>query len=201
MSKVSKGDVGRNTKYKEEYDEQARKLCMLGHTDKELAQFFEVAESTLHKWKLDFPSFSESIKKAKSIVDADVADKLYHRAVGYSHPEVKVFCSEGQVTEHEITKHYPPDVAAAAIWLKNRQPKFWNDKKASAQTVTFTLDTTKPVDHQAKQILDAISKGLLAPDIGANLINGMNNVLSIEEKVTTKAELELIKEQLGLNNE
>jgi hypothetical protein len=31
---------GRPTKYKEEYNEQAYKLCLLGATDKELADFF-----------------------------------------------------------------------------------------------------------------------------------------------------------------
>ncbi|MCV5597561.1 hypothetical protein OFN66_28085, partial [Escherichia coli] len=48
----------------EAYAEQARKLCLLGYTDAELADFFEVSESTINKWKLDYPKFSESIKKS-----------------------------------------------------------------------------------------------------------------------------------------
>ena len=44
---------GRPTKYKAEYAEQARKLCLLGATDMEMADFFEVSEFTINKWKKD----------------------------------------------------------------------------------------------------------------------------------------------------
>ena len=37
--------MARPTKYQEAYAEQARKLCLLGYTDAELADFFEVSES------------------------------------------------------------------------------------------------------------------------------------------------------------
>lgn len=37
--------AGRPTKYKKEYDDQAFKLCLLGATDKEIADFFEVNRS------------------------------------------------------------------------------------------------------------------------------------------------------------
>ncbi len=57
--------MARPTKYQEAYAEQARKLCLLGYTDAELADFFEVSESTINKWKLDYPKFSESIKKVR----------------------------------------------------------------------------------------------------------------------------------------
>ena len=39
---------GRPTKYKEEYAEQAYKLCLLGAKDKEMADFFQVSLSTLN---------------------------------------------------------------------------------------------------------------------------------------------------------
>ncbi len=86
MNKESR-KVGRPTKYKEEYAEQAYKLTMLGFIDAELAEFFEVDESTINNWKHDQPEFLESIKKGKSLADAEVASKLYHRAIGYSHDE------------------------------------------------------------------------------------------------------------------
>lgn len=57
--------MARPTKYQEAYAEQARKLCLLGYTDAELADFFEVSESTINKWKLDYPEFSESIKMVR----------------------------------------------------------------------------------------------------------------------------------------
>ncbi|PHM57014.1 terminase [Xenorhabdus sp. KK7.4] len=79
--------MARPTKYQEAYAEQARKLCLLGYTDKELADFFEVSESTLNNWKHDHPGFLESLKKGKQVADGEVAAKLFHRATGYEHAE------------------------------------------------------------------------------------------------------------------
>ncbi len=82
--------MGRPTSYRPEYAEQALKLCRLGATDKELADFFEVAESTVNLWKIEHPEFSESLKAGKAQADAEVADKLFKRATGYSHSAVKI---------------------------------------------------------------------------------------------------------------
>lgn len=63
---------GRKSAYQKEYANQALKLCLLGATDKELADFFSVSEQTLNKWKKDYPEFLESLKKGKNIADANV---------------------------------------------------------------------------------------------------------------------------------
>lgn len=129
MTDKDKDVGGRPSKYKEEYDEQAYKLCLLGATDKELGDFFEVAESTINLWKLEHEGFSESIKRGKSLADAIVAEKLFHRATGYEHEEQKVFLYEGQPVIVDTVKHYPPDTTAGIFWLKNRQPNLWRDKQ------------------------------------------------------------------------
>lgn len=127
-------EQGRPTKYKEEYDKQAYKLCLLGAIDTELASFFEVAESTIYEWKINHESFSESIKRGKELADANVASRLYERAMGFTHPdeEIKVLSlGTGMGSEIErvpVTKVYPPDTTAAIFWLKNRQPKKWRDR-------------------------------------------------------------------------
>lgn len=120
--------AGRPTDYKEEYDQQAYKLCLLGHTDAELADFFEVTEQTINNWKLAHQSFFESIKRGKESADGDVADKLYQRATGYSHPDTDIRVVDYAIVQTPIIKHYPPDTAAAIFWLKNRQRKKWRDK-------------------------------------------------------------------------
>jgi hypothetical protein len=105
------------------------KLCLLGLTDAQMASIFDVSEQTLNAWKKKHPDFLESIKKGKGIADADVAVSLRDRALGYTHSEEKLFQYEGSVIRAETTKHYPPDTAAAFIWLKNRQPELWKDRK------------------------------------------------------------------------
>lgn len=122
----SKG--GRPTSYKQEYAEQAKKLSRLGATDKEMADFFEVAESTFHKWKLDYSEFSESLKEGKLLADAEVSSKLFHRATGYEHEDIDIRVVAGEIVQTKLIKHYPPDTTACIFWLKNRQPDKWRDK-------------------------------------------------------------------------
>lgn len=120
---------GRPTDFKEEYNELAYKFCLLGATDKKLGEFFGVDESTINNWKNAHPEFLESIKKGKCQADATVAESLFHRAKGYSHPEDKIFNNDGEEMIVATTKHYPPDATSAIFWLKNRQPKEWRDKQ------------------------------------------------------------------------
>lgn len=126
--------AGRPTDYNPEYNLQAEKLCKLGATDKELADFFGVVESTLNLWKQTHKEFSESIKKGKILADANVADKLYQRAMGYSHAAVKIVADAKTKEEHIVpyTEHYPPDTTAAIFWLKNRQKDRWRDRHEQA---------------------------------------------------------------------
>jgi hypothetical protein len=132
VPKTSKGDKhpgGRPTDYRPEYAEQAEKLCKLGATDAELGEFFGVTEQTVNNWKNAHPVFFESLKKGKTLADAEVASKLYHRATGYSHDAVKIVANPGgQHHSVKYTEHYAPDTTAAIFWLKNRQREKWRDK-------------------------------------------------------------------------
>ena len=115
--------MGRPSKYDDKYAEQARKLCALGATDTELADFFEVAVSTLNLWKVEHPAFSESLKVGKAPADERVKMSLFHRATGYSHPEDDIRVIENQIVVTPTIKHYPPDTTACIFWLKNRLPE------------------------------------------------------------------------------
>jgi hypothetical protein len=120
--------VGRPSSYKPEYAEQAYKLCLLGATDKKMADFFGVSEKTLNNWKTEVPEFLQSMSAGKEQADAVIAESLFHRAKGYSHPEVDIRVVDHAIVQTPLTKHYPPDTQAASLWLRNRQPKLWRDK-------------------------------------------------------------------------
>jgi hypothetical protein len=125
---------GQPTKYQDHYPDQARKLCLLGATDQELADFFEVCEATINNWKIEFPEFLESVKRGKLQADANVADRLYQRAMGFEHDDVHVSNYQGAVTLTPIRKVYAPDTGAAVFWLKNRQGKHWREKQEVEHT-------------------------------------------------------------------
>lgn len=122
-------EAGRPTKYKEEYNFQVEKLCKLGATDKEIADFFDVVEDTITEWKNVHPEFSVSIKKGKIEADANVAHALYHRAIGYEHEDIDIRVVDKEIVETPLIKYYPPDPTAGIFWLKNRRPKEWRDKQ------------------------------------------------------------------------
>ena len=140
-----KSNAGRPTDYKVEFNRQAEKLCLLGSTDKEMADFFDVSESTINLWKQKHPEFSESIKRGKISADANVASRLYKRAIGYEHDDVKIFNDNGEPLIVPMIKHVQPDTTAAIFWLKNRQPARWRDKQEVDVTVS-------PLNELLKQI-------------------------------------------------
>ena len=138
--------IGRPSAYKPEYDELARKFCLLHATDKTLAEFFEVAEHTIDNWKIKHPSFLQSIKAGKDKADAEVADSLYNKAVGYSRKAHKIFMPAGadKPVYAEYEEYYPPDTAAAFIWLKNRAG--WRDRQDVQHTGAIAIEFTGDFD-------------------------------------------------------
>jgi len=123
------GDAGRPTAYKEEYVDQARKICeQFGATDYELSVFFGVSERTIYRWKVAHPEFCQALKMGKEVPDDRVEKALYHRALGYTHEEEHLFHYQGEVIRAETVKHYPPDVTACLAWLNNRRPDQWRQQ-------------------------------------------------------------------------
>jgi len=128
LRKTTKKKLGRKTRYLKRFDTVAYQMCLLGATDEQMAEAFDVSEQTINTWKQKHPTFLESIKKGKMPADAEIAHSLFQRARGYVHPETKVFQYEGDIITYDVYKIYPPDTAACIIWLKNRQKLIWRDK-------------------------------------------------------------------------
>ncbi|MBI2741785.1 MAG: helix-turn-helix domain-containing protein [Rhodospirillales bacterium] len=114
--------------YQAEFAEQARKLCLLlGADDQDLARFFDVPPAMLQEWLSSVPEFAAAVRAGRTLADADVADRLWRRAMGYSHDAVRIFSHQGKALEVAYTEHYPPDTAACLFWLKSRQPERWRE--------------------------------------------------------------------------
>ena len=120
--------MARPSKYKPEFVEQAAKLCALGATDIEIADFFNVSVASLYRWKNEHSEFCEALKVSKEIADDRIERSLFARANGYEHDEVDIRVVAGVVVQTPIRKFYPPDTTACIFWLKNRRPDLWRDK-------------------------------------------------------------------------
>ena len=120
--------MGRPSKFKQDFIQQAEKLCKLGATDIEIADFFEVDVRTLYRWKGENEAFCQALKAGKEVSDERVERSLFARANGYEHDEVDIRVVNGEVVQTPIRKFYPPDTTACIFWLKNRRPTEWRDK-------------------------------------------------------------------------
>jgi hypothetical protein len=120
---------GRKSAYQPQFAEQARKLCLLGHTDAELAAFFEVSETTINNWKHAHPAFLESIRAGKTVADAEVADSLYKRATGEFVQAEKIVKTDNGFEAVRYKQYIPGDPQSAFRWLMNRRPNDWRDKR------------------------------------------------------------------------
>lgn len=163
---MKKKTLGAPTKYKKEYNQLAYELCLLGLTDRQLAEAFEVAESTISDWKKKHKAFSEALREGKLKADGKVARALYRRATGFKYNEVTfekiddkhslLATSDDEIAidayrKKIVTKYVVPDAGAAMSWLKNRQKDLWRDK----QTIEFENMSDEQIDElfsKAKKI-------------------------------------------------
>lgn len=127
--------AGRPSKYQDSYPRLAYEFALLGKTDEELAIVFGVNPDTIYEWDRVHPEFSETRARGKEIADAKVAASLYNRAIGYEHEAVKIFMPAGfsEPVYAPYTERFAPDVAAASLWLSNRQGGRWKLKSATQQ--------------------------------------------------------------------
>lgn len=134
---------GRKSLYREEYADQAFKLCLLGATDEELADFFVVDVRTIYRWKDEHPAFCQATIDGKVKADAEVAHSLYRAATGHevtAEKVVKVKDDAGERFEAVRYKQFvPSDPAAAYKWLCNRRRQDWRDRHEVQHDVSGDL--------------------------------------------------------------
>ena len=143
--------AGRPSKYAPAFADQAEKLCKLGATDLELAEFFDVDVRTIYRWKALHEEFCQALKAGKDVADERVERSLYNRAVGYTHEAVKIFMPAGakEPVYAPYQEHVPPDPTSCIFWLKNRRSEEWRDAKQLDVGVTDALaDLIKEVDER-----------------------------------------------------
>lgn len=147
--KSRKGVGGPKSTYSEEKRKQILLLTAEGLTDEKIAKVLGISYPTLWSWKKNNPELLNTIKENKELWDQQIVRSLKARALGYSCPEIKVFCNHrGEITTKEVIKHYPPDPTSMIFWLSNRQRENW---KRNAETGTVTEPVSLVMDYVGKE--------------------------------------------------
>ena len=126
---------------------QPEKLLLLeawardGLFDDQIAKNMGVSEATLYNYKKKYPEIANAFKKGKEVVDIEVENALFKKAIGYNVTIQKAFklkdiiyengkkVSETERIEYADEEvHVPADTTAQIYWLKNRKRKEWRDK-------------------------------------------------------------------------
>lgn len=112
-----------------------------GLIDEQIAHNMDITAKTLYEWKNKYSEIRNALKRGKEVVDIQVENKLFQRAMGYEYKEVTYERIENMVIEPDgslnvipgtkiktVVKQMAPDVTAQIFWLKNRKSKEWRDK-------------------------------------------------------------------------
>jgi len=149
---------GRPSKYTEEFAVQATKLCELGATDKDLADFFKVSLPTIWRWQFAHPEFCNALKVGKAPADDRVERSLFHKANGYSFQALKIMQDKGSVIKVPYTEHVPPDTTACIFWLKNRRPELWRDVTVKDHTGKIEVEHYQAREQLASRVLSLAAR-------------------------------------------
>lgn len=132
-------------KYRDNLPKIVHNLALLGMEDGEIARIIGVSRATLDKWVNENDDFAFSLLEGRELADAQVAARLFQRAMGYEHTATKIaiHAQSGAYQTVDYVQRYAPDTAAAIFWLKNRQPDKWKDK--SVHENEFNMKDVTPV--------------------------------------------------------
>lgn len=149
--------VGCPPKYKKEYDDQVKWLCLLWATDIDIANFFSIDEATVNRWKKKYPTFWESLKEGKEVADIHIVNSLYNRAKGMKlnkQAVIKVKVSKDEEEDRVIdyVEEIAPDPISLKFWLTNRRHNFWRDKKEVDNTISNKDDVPFKVATELKDM-------------------------------------------------
>lgn len=139
MIKPTKETRGRKSSMRKINMQHLEKLAKDGWTDAEMSDFFGMSKRTFIRLRQRDPNFGKLVNDWKEVADNKVERKLYEKAMGYTHPEEKIFCQDGKVTRVQTIKEYAPDTMSMIFWLTNRKHSDWKRTRETEGTDPLTI--------------------------------------------------------------
>lgn len=125
--------------YKPEDCATARKLCELGATTADLADFFGVPTSMIFSWQMSHREFFDACKVGNDLANERVERAVYERACGHTRVVTKLVQCRGKPRIVKYEEHVPGDMDAAKFCLVNDRKGRWVAKPGDAIRVNEEL--------------------------------------------------------------
>jgi len=164
--------TGRPTKFKSEYVEKTKVLCLAGATNAQLADAFGVSLRTIMNWQVQHPEFLHTLTKAKAAFDDLVERSLAHCALGYYADipitrTLPILDEDGKpmmdgktpLTEEVevlVRRYFPPNPGAALKWLSARRREVWSEKHTVEHTGNVQVE--QAAKQQVMKMLDDLGE-------------------------------------------
>ena len=123
-----------------------------GLINEQIATNMGISRSTLNAWCDKYPDISNALKRGKEVVDRQVENALFKRALGYEYEEVsEEYDENGMLAKKKVTKkQVVPDTTAQIFWLKNRKRAEWCDRQ--------TVEVNTPIDDSVKEMREYLER-------------------------------------------
>lgn len=145
--------TGRKSKYDTDIKPHLKEIetaVKNGATIAEIATAFNIAESTIYKYKAEKAEFSAAFARGRASIVIEIRAALLKKALGYEYEEEKrVGRKDGNgeniVVVEKYKKHQPPSETAAGMLLRNYD-KTWIDKdKATTELKQQEFELRKAI--------------------------------------------------------
>ena len=124
-------------------------LARDGMSLEKIRRTLKIKKSKWQKFLKENPDEKRRLELLRHTTDYAVEDALLKRALGYTSEEYRETEKPNgteQVTTH---KDVPPDVRAAALWLKFRRKDVWDEKHQEADEVDIS-EKIEELDKEAE---------------------------------------------------
>ena len=102
----------------------------------------------------------------------------------------RMLADTDDIVDSVIAKALEGDTGAASLILSRILPTL----KAQTEKVQFDFDTAAPVSQQVEAVLGAVSRGIIAPDVGKQIIDGIGSLALIRAGEELEARIVALEE-------
>lgn len=128
-TKKKRGKPGPRGYFREWMLKDAEELISkAGARNKDLADYFGVAEKTIEHWYTTNERFRRACRRGRMKGVLKVSKSLFNAANGYEHKDTFLTQYQGRVISKEIIKKYPPNVQAAIKYLSIMMKDVWAER-------------------------------------------------------------------------